>query len=511
MLQLKEDKLVFFGSLLLLGVLILPSFLSLFHSGFFLSDDGNWMVIRLSAFYESVRQGQFPPRFLVRLNHGFGYPVADFLYPLFLYIGVPIHFIGVNFVNTIKIILGASLLISGLCSFLWLKKIVGNWPAAIGGFVYVLFPYHLFDVYQRGSVGEVLALAILPFILWQVERKKLFLTAMGIALLILAHNSLAVLFLPVIFLYIVYRKAFSLRISGIVLLIALGLSAFFWIPALYDKQYTIFDITPVSDISSYFLPLFSPLIGWITLFILLLTVPFLFHKRQMPLRFFWVLTISSVFFVLPVSLPLWKMTHIIPFFQFPYRFLSITLLGVSALSALEVSLLPQKMRMLGALLLIAVVYLSSWPLLFPKSYQYFPDTFYSTNQDSTTVKNEYMPRWVKNQPTQYIDQKVTMVKGNGTVAKVQFKGSSLLADVIARNDSIVQINIIYFPGWEVKVDGKRVTVSYTNDNGVMQVPVAKGNHTITTRFTETPVRLFADGVSLMTLVVMVGVFLKKKI
>lgn len=509
MLWLKENKLFIF-SLVFLGILVIPSLLPLFHQGFFLSDDGNWMVIRLSAFYEALRQGQFPPRFLVRLNHGYGYPVADFLYPLFMYIGAPIHLFGVSFVDTIKIILGGSLLISGLCSFLWLKKLVGNWSAAVGAFVYVVFPYHIFDAYQRGSVGEVLALAIVPFALWQIERRKLLFVSISFSLLILSHNSLAVLFLPILILYIVYRRAFTLKqVIGITFL-ALSLSGFFWIPALYDKQYTIFDKTPVSDMSSYFLSLFSPLIGWITLLLLILTFPFLFHKRKYPIRFFWILTIISLFFVLPLSMSVWKVTHIVPFFQFPYRFLSVTLVGVAGLSALEIELLPKKIKILGILLLVGVVYLSSWSLLSPKSYQYFPDTFYSTNQDSTTVKNEYMPAWVKDQPTVYTDQKVQIISGDGVVSDVKFMGSSLVANVIVNSDAIGQINIIYFPGWEVEVDEKRVAVYYQNSLGVMQFPIPTGGHTIRARFTETPIRLVADGISLISILGTALFFVRKK-
>ncbi len=75
---------------ILVVVLAFPAVIALFHSGFFLTDDGNSMIIRFSAFYDAIRHGQFPVRFLPRLNFEYGYPVADFLYPLFLYIGVPI-------------------------------------------------------------------------------------------------------------------------------------------------------------------------------------------------------------------------------------------------------------------------------------------------------------------------------------------------------------------------------------------------------------------------------------
>ena len=76
--------------LLLLCILFIPALLPLFHKGFFLTDDGEWMIIRFSAFHQALRDGQFPVRYLSRLNHGYGYPVASFLYPGFMYLSEPI-------------------------------------------------------------------------------------------------------------------------------------------------------------------------------------------------------------------------------------------------------------------------------------------------------------------------------------------------------------------------------------------------------------------------------------
>src|SRR3990167_4271825 len=133
----KNSKLIF----LILLIFSIPSVIGLLHSGFPLTDDGNWMVIRLSSFYENLRDGQFPVRFLSRLNHGYGYPVADFLYPGFMYIGSLIHILGFSFANSIKIILGVSLISSALFSFLWLRKIFDDFSAFVGALVYLYFHY----------------------------------------------------------------------------------------------------------------------------------------------------------------------------------------------------------------------------------------------------------------------------------------------------------------------------------------------------------------------------------
>src|ERR1035437_8354381 len=140
----KHSRLIF---LLFALTFSIPAVLGLTHSGFPLTDDGNWLLIRFSSFFQSLRGGEFPVRFLLRLNNGYGYPVAAFLYPLFMYLSVPIHILGINFVNTIKILLGLCLITSSLFTFLWLRKIFDNLSALVGAVFLVYFPYHLFDVY----------------------------------------------------------------------------------------------------------------------------------------------------------------------------------------------------------------------------------------------------------------------------------------------------------------------------------------------------------------------------
>ena len=83
--------------IILLVLLTLPAITALIRPGFFPSHDGEWMVIRLSAFHQSLRDGQFPVRWSSRLNHGFGYPVLNFLYPLPFYIGELFYLISGSF------------------------------------------------------------------------------------------------------------------------------------------------------------------------------------------------------------------------------------------------------------------------------------------------------------------------------------------------------------------------------------------------------------------------------
>src|ERR1700722_1087272 len=118
--------------ILLLLALSIPAVLPLFHHGFFQTDDGEWMIIRLSAFYQALHDGQFPVRFLQRLNSGYGYPVAEFLYPGSFYLGTILHVIRFGFVNSIKIVLGLSLVGSLIFTYFWLRKLFSEIASAVG-------------------------------------------------------------------------------------------------------------------------------------------------------------------------------------------------------------------------------------------------------------------------------------------------------------------------------------------------------------------------------------------
>ena len=381
-------------SLLLLFILSIPSVIGLLHVGFPLTDDGNWMVIRFSAFYEALRNGQFPVRFLMRLNYGYGYPVADFLYPLFMYMAVPIHLIGMNFVNTVKTLLILCLFCSSLFAFLWLRKLFDNFSSLVGATFYTFFPYHLFDVYQRGSVGEVLSLSILPFILWQIERGSLTWVSIGIGLLIVAHNTLAVLFMLLLIPYmllsiIISQEKFkAVRFYFTTLLLGFGMAAFFWLPAIFDLKFTVFSKTQISNVSNYFSSF--GLIGLSTVFVVLFIVIFIFARlikiKQHRLTIvMFTISVISIFLASSYSGFLWRF---VPgsLVQFPFRFLSLTTASTAFLAACLVSVLSQSKRVAMGLIILILIFFSAFAYLMPKAYQYYPDSFYSTNQATTDRK-----------------------------------------------------------------------------------------------------------------------------
>mgnify|MGYP001620119732 CR=1 FL=1 len=465
------------------------------------------MIIRFSAFYQSLADGQFPVRFLGRLNHEYGYPVANFLYPGFMYLGIPIHVLGSGFVDTIKIIFGLSMVGSAIFCYLWLSRSFDKLSSFIGALFYLYTPYHLFDLYKRGSVGEILALAVLPFILWQIERKSFFWVSIAIAFLIISHNTLAILFLPIIIIYklidllLKENKKYIILNTLYLILISLGLSAFFWIPAFFELQYTVFSQTQVSDFNTYFADI--NVIGISTIFVLFLTAVFMitsiikFKKHRLTLLLF-IIGLVSVFFSSSISTVLWSILPV-SFIQFPFRFLSLAIVCISFLIACIISTSPNKLKIPITALSLIILSISAQPFIAPLKFFDKGDVYYSTNEATTTVQDEYMPKWVKQKPIERFKEKVEVVGEIGRVNNISYNSKKIAFDVLADENTKVRLNTIYYPGWNVLVNGQKSEIDYSNDKGVMELELPKGENKVELKFSETPLRETSNIISILSL------------
>jgi len=479
------QKIFPYAVLIVIGLLLL---IPLYHRGFIVTDDGSWMIIRLSAFYQSFREGQFPVRFLGRLNHGYGYPVSNFLYPGYLYLGSFIHILGFQFVTTIKILLGVSLVSSGLWVYLWLKKFFKTVPSVIGALSFISAPYFLFDIYSRGSVGEVLALCVAAFGFYALESDYPWLFSIAVALLILAHNSLALLFVIVYLAYMIARKSLVTFFGWF--LLGFAMSAFFWIPALYEQKYVVFPLIEVSNPAVYFI-LYKTLwlIGFASIVSLLLSIVGRVKKEMFV--FFTVLLLSSLFLSTSFSSFIWQIRLVNSLFQFPFRMLSVTIFASAWLIACCVEVF-RKYWIPIAILLIALSIIHIWVLYPPIQYEYQPDSYYRTNEATTTVKNEYMPRWVTAVPEQRASSRFEIDKGSATIVVNTMTTQYFDLSVHANETSVLQINTMYYPGWGVTVDDQLVPIDYKNEFGLIRVTVPSGDHRVIASFRETISRFVAD-------------------
>jgi len=462
----------------------------LFRSGFISTDDGGWMVIRLSAFYQSLREGQIPVRFLGRLNNSYGYPVSNFLYPGFLYIGSLLHYVGFSFITSIELIFAGAVLMSGIFTFLWLRKHTSDLSSFVGSLSVLFGPYLFFDIYKRGSIGEVLAIGVVSTCLYFLDSKKYFLLGFAFLLLIISHNSLALLFIMFFFTMFIFRR----DLKGVVSLIfGIGMATFFWFPAFYEKHFVLFDSVLVSKPQEYFVQ--GTLIPLVGIFSLLALLWYVIKKPKGLSRAYIGGYIISMILATPLTQFIWHIDDFAKLFQFPYRMLSGALLFGSYLIAVMLEKNSLRMKIV---LLILFSMISIWQVTnaYPSIvYTNQPEGYYVTNEATTTVANEYMPIWVREMTTERPTVRMGFEKGRGTISFTTQTTQKIDAQIQTAEESILQINSIYYPGWGVIVNNIPVKLSYDNPNGLIRFPVGAGSFHVVAEFRETVQRFIADIIS----------------
>ncbi len=541
--------------LLAVFILSLPAVWSLFHPGFFPSHDGEWMVIRLSDFHRSLVSGQIPVRWAARLNHGYGYPVFNFLYPFSLYLGEFFYLFLGSFVNAIKLVFILSFVLSGVFIYLWLREDWGEWAGMASALLYIYTPYRFLDVYVRGSLGEAVAFIFPPLIFWSATKlvKKwnkyyLALGAIAFAGLISSHNTMAMLFSLVfggwvVFRWLLFRQTKVFGRQLVIFFLGLMLSCFFWLPALYDKQFVFFDQATVSNFFLHF-PTLRQLIvpGWgygpslplsdqdtlsFQLGVINLIVFFVGalifglslikaakRKEHLKKNFqtfcFLLVALVSFFLMLGASSWVWRLLPIYNLIQFPWRLLGLTTFASAVLIGALVHLIRPRLRawvvIIGVIFLIFLNYGYTHP-------EYFVDRgedYYVTNEGTTTVANEYLPIWVEEPPLVRAEEKVEIVSGRGTIENLVFDSKKINFDLETETEAEIQINSHYFPGWKATIDGVQTSLDYQNQKGVMRIKAEPGAHQAVMVFKETPIRLLADLVSLLGLTAILGLMIKRR-
>lgn len=513
------------------------------HPGYFPTHDGEWAIVRLGDMFRSLRDHQFPVRYSGYLNFGYGYPLFNFEYPAPSYLGMVFHVLHFGFTDTLKLLFALSVFVSAfsmyfLASEIWHDKIAGVASAIL----YIYYPYRIVDLYARGSIGESLSFALFPLVLFFVVKliddekpvHYLILGSIAYGLLILMHNIMAFLFTPVLVIFIAAKLASGrlgrFRLTMLFFLFGFGLSAFFWFPALLEKHFVLLSIVPIADRNIYFVHFsqlliprwgyglpdhpdgFSYQIGLphITVYLVtvFLTAAFWLRRKKSEIQFSDKLTtiIIGIIFIYLLLLfsftaPVWRVTPLLKEINYPWTLLGPIGFLVSLLAGYLFTHTKIFRYFIVTMCILAIILVL--PHAVPQSYFDKGDSFYLTNQGTTTSSQELTPLWVKQKPTHMANQKIGILKGRGTLSNVLYNSRLISFTLSLSTASVVRINTTYYPGWVLQRDGKDTSFSYNNIYGVMDIAVPPGQHTVVGTFGETPLRLLSDMISVISLCIMV--------
>lgn len=518
--------------LILIGLIPL---IDLFHPGLPITHDGQDHVARIANFYQNLSEGNLIPRWAANLNWGFGHPILMFLYPLPSYATSLFHFLGFSLVDSLKIVFGLAFILSGIFMYLWLRNFLNEEAAVLGGLLYMFTPYRFVDLYVRGAIGEHLAFVFLPLILYfllnMTKGKNSSLLIVGgslsIAGLILSHNAISLMFLPLIFLYIIYllwhskSYEFLFRILFLIIL-GLGISSFFWIPAFFEGKYTLRDIVTAKDYASRFVNFkdlifgewnygitgqFSVQVGVLHWLVSLLGLPlsFLLYKKRNKL---WVLSLGSfivfwltLFLMHSSSKFIWDSVTTLQKFQFPWRFLSVTVFVASVIGSILIYK-AKNYKKFVVILITAVLLFLNKDYWHAKDYLIKPKSFFTGIYNSTTDTGESSPIWSVRFMEKRPKSEIEVIEGKATINKLSRASTKHEYEIIGNTKVRIKENTLYFPGWKVLIDGKRGNIEFQDpsNRGLITFYVEKGNHNIKLIFEETKLRTFANLISAISLI-----------
>jgi hypothetical protein len=368
---------------------------------FWSANDARHHVYFLFEYDRLVQDGIWWPRWSPDFAFGYGYPFFNIYGPLSHFLAeVLLHFGGFGYTAAVEAVFGLSIVGSAAAMYLFVRDWAGRQAAVVAALVYTYLPYHLLNLYVRANLAESMAFVWLPLCLWAVRGaavrpgyRWVLAVALSYAGLMLTSNLVIVLFTPVLGAYMLLvsglyalpegsaaqggervetRSTERLRFVSLWVrralwpaagvLLGLGLSAVFWLPAFLEQQYVRVDQWfagryDFRDDFVYLSQLFSPRwgfgvsepgpddpisfqIGAAALVLAVLGMMLAWRRlgrRRWEALFFAAAGAAGVALALRFAAPLWEaplVGGILQAAQFPWRWYSIMAPSISILAAL---------------------------------------------------------------------------------------------------------------------------------------------------------------------------------
>jgi len=544
--------------------------------------DSPFLLIRTYELAENLRAGVFPARWMANAAFGLGYPFFNFYAALPYYLAAVFNVLGVDLLVAIKLTQTLGMFAAGAAMARLAEDVlpradahVRRWAAAIAAAAYTVTPFHLANVYVRGdSLSEFWAFVWYPIILWHIQRLivawatpenmgqqwvHMIGLALGLACLVLTHNVSALLFAPFAALYALachlrwthatQRGRVLIALGGAAVW-ALGLSAWFWLPALGEagqvqlgaqttgyfyfanhfrsedliQRAALFDYSVDQDLHAFAIGgphALGALIGaviWLRA-----------ARRDNHLLFDWSLIVAccalSIFMITPLSSPVWERAPLLPLAQFPWRFLSIQgcfgalLIGGIGLIGSAIRHITMHRRIVtrlyqyhhGMVAAFTIAILSASGLarlpnarLDVQSSDVSPWTIqlyeWYTGNIGTTIRHEYLPATALPVPRTGPDLLGLRRAAVAEAAPAEAVHSALRTispagqswQVTTQRTATIALPIFYWPAWHVQLDGQPWPSWPHPGSGWMALTVPAGAHQLEVRWVGTPLTRSAE-------------------
>jgi 6-pyruvoyl-tetrahydropterin synthase related domain len=551
--------LVLFG-----GFLTLPAL----WNGYLPSRDVLIHLLWSSNFSDQLWAGDLYPRWLDGMNAGLGSPAFFFYGPLPYYVAALLRpLVGPDAEGWRQITMAAALavIVSGVITYAWLRTWTSETAAVAAALVYMSSPYHLaFDLYQRFAFGELWAFAWMPLIMLMAQRLRearpgaVIGLALAYAALLLSHLPTAVIFTPVVLVYLALGSKRGQRLrrahnSIAALALGFGLAAIYLVPALATQSHVSFDAMKAGYFfygynflyqGPRFNADFDALVraqGWFASAMLGLSViaialawrPMGGRLRQSAL--FWLfVAVGAWLMMIPPAKRLWDLLPPLQAIQFPWRFNVVLTIAMTALVALwshSLSVRPSKLQVVLVVAASVTIIGQSVPTVvnylamaaaggtptIDKMLMHLgplnPDARDKFEAAKLSIDvPEYRPRWV---PAELLTSAGTLqaflaapaVRGTIDARPGACEGRRCRRFTTdPERPGWITIRQFFYPGWEARVAGHQAVLPVRpSAEGLLQVLAPAGSNAITILLAPRHAELAGRTISLISVIGAAGV------
>lgn len=411
--------------------------------------DTLYHIYRVAEMDRSWSHGLLMPRWAETFYFGYGSPLFNYYASLTYFItSILMRLFSIDPVNALRVLIVLCMLIGGGGMYLFMRDRVSKLAGVLAAVCYVYTPYFVYkEPYARGDFPELLALALLPFILWRFERflqsgrlHDFVFAGVCAGLVVITHNLMALVITVLLTAWLcwnVLTRTISFQrfiLAGTAVALGIALTAFFWLPALMETsavQFANLITLAELDFRNFFVPLSQLLaptprldggaingllpllhIGqaqWVFALVGVVGLVIM-HRRVLrssviirTMLFFALMAVALIFLVTPGSLFIWQILRPLAFLQFPWRFLgpiAFCLAVLAGMNAVWLEKLPVRAAQLIIVVLIVLPIFTAMPLFYVPEWT---NTSVNTSiegyhraetsglQMATTYSSEYLP------------------------------------------------------------------------------------------------------------------------
>ena len=539
---MKDNKKNILIILVIAILIMIPMFLV---NGYIINDDSKFHIANILSTVDSMKH-LIPNDVLPNLFGNYGIAIRQF-YPTFAhtFIALFIKITTLDVTISLKIFHLLELFLSGISMYyLALRLSKDKKLSLVSSVIYMLFPYHLTEIYVRDALGESLLFIALPLIingltyLFNDKKKFLILFCFGYILGMLSHLTMMIYFtfflIPFFLINIkkIFKKDTLITLIEAALIILLVMSptivnlfqnklygdyrvftpyvmaqgivhSGLWLD--YINYFGIFDKQIIFNDSLH--KFYIDIIVLIMLLIdLIIYIRMLIKKKKINLSndYIFLIIFGILSFYLATKYFPWDMLPVsFRILQFPWRIETFLAISVSIIAPLCLKYVKDYYKYIAIILMVVLA------LLFNTGSPH--DEYFDSNNIDYEMgigwQKEYLPNKTYDNLDYVKSLDYNVITSNGT-AKIVKDDFPNITFEISENTKVELPRIFYF-GYELVDSNNNKQTIYDDEYGLIGANLNKGVYTL--KYTKTNIYKIAKVISYITLLLFVIYIFKNKI